>query len=245
MIFKIFLLLPITLSFTFSQQNKSFTISENSQGGFNINNSEGKILFEYTKENADSLSLETLRFVFSEFKYFRESLKNQTDSIKEIKKSNTHSGSVWEDVLNYLPILVPILALWLAILQYRMNKFKSKYSLYDQKFKVYENTDEFIKKLLSGWIEISDCTGFDRKVRIAKFINTDKINRLLNEILAKGYKIAELNSEIKLFYNSFPEPDKFIERKKLIEEKLNLMMESRKYRDNLDEIFMDTLRIEN
>ncbi|MEO8231219.1 MAG: hypothetical protein ABI638_02980, partial [Ignavibacteriota bacterium] len=74
MVLKIFFLLAITLSFTFSQQNKIFTISENSQGGFNVNNSAGEMLLEFTKKNTDSLNLKTLTFIFSELKYYRDGL---------------------------------------------------------------------------------------------------------------------------------------------------------------------------
>ena len=245
MILKIFLLLAITLSFTFSQQDNYFTITENFQGGFNVNNSAGKMLLEFTKRNTDSLNLKALGFIFSELKYFRMSLNNQVDSIKETKKINTDSRSIWRETLNYLPILIPVLTLWVAFLQIRLSKFNSKYQMFDQKFNVYENTDEFIKKLLSGEVEISDCTEFDKKVRIAKFIYSDKINILLNKILERGFKIAELKANIKLFNNNDADPDGFNKNLKLIKQKSDIMMESREYRDNLDEIFKDKLKIKN
>ncbi|MEO8233587.1 MAG: hypothetical protein ABI638_15005, partial [Ignavibacteriota bacterium] len=80
---------------------------------------------------------------------------------------------------------------------------------------------------------------------IAKFIYNDKINGLLDEILTRGFKIAGLNSNIKLFNDHDSDSDEYKERKKLMKEKSELIKSSIELRNNLDEIFMGPLKIKN
>jgi len=235
MITKILFICFLIISITFSRQNTSFTISEKTQTRININNYKEKIFLKFIKNNTDRLSFE-----ISEIYDFEKPLNNKVNSIKEI--NGTDTGLSVKDIFSYLS---GFLLLWISWLQYKFNKFMSRFNLYDKKFNVYKDTNEFLKKLLFGSVEISDCIDFVNKVSVAKFIFNDKVNNLLNEILEKGYKIASINNDLKTYNSIEPDSREFMIRKQKMQEKSALIIDSIKFRDNLDEIFKDTLKISN
>jgi hypothetical protein len=63
---KLILIITVVYSLSIFAQNekRTVTIDKNNQGGFNIYNSKGELVTEYSKRNTDSLSLETLNNIF-------------------------------------------------------------------------------------------------------------------------------------------------------------------------------------
>ena len=62
---KLFPLFIIFTSMLFAQQDKTFQISKNDQGGYNIYSNTDSLLYEFTSLNTDSSTLETLDMIFS------------------------------------------------------------------------------------------------------------------------------------------------------------------------------------
>lgn len=67
---KILIILALFTSLSYPQQiDKQLLINKNNQGGFNFYSNSGELLYEYSKENADSSALATLEKIYNTAKF--------------------------------------------------------------------------------------------------------------------------------------------------------------------------------
>lgn len=128
--------IAVILSFSVLAQNekRTVTIDRNNQGGFNIHSNSGELLNEYTKNNCDSTTLETLNDIFFE----GDSLK---DKITKVEIVNLPEKSILES-----PIVTVVIGVFFGwLFSFLSQKFLNK-----QQFKLQQKKDwlnEFIKSV--------------------------------------------------------------------------------------------------
>lgn len=187
-------LLVIFSSTLFAQSNRTFSIDKNNQSGYNIYNSSGELLYEFTKLNTDSATLKNLDQVFSKATLD----KNGKQPIAVINLQE--KGFDW---VNLLIAVVGILGTLSAGLLTNRQNNKNQFEHYKRTFK-----DEEIDK----WI-------LELKNNISSFISlVNQLDTSINELHIK------LNSRKNLSLDDAKKIVDFVHSMELIELNSNILL---------------------
>ena len=161
------------------------------------------------------------------------------ENITSILKEN------FEWVLGIFVSLVTILGSWIGILQYKLNKVAFRRESFDKNFKYYSMCEDFIFKILYGWITIEECTEFQKSMKEVEYLFNDKVNGFIDKILAISYQLAQLNENIKVYQGneSILTNVNKDERKKLMREKTELLKKVEPSREELKTVFSKYLKV--
>lgn len=191
----LFIMVPI---FLFSQAEnhkaKTFYIDKNNQGGFNIYNSEGELVYGYTKRNTDSLSLQTLDEIFFE----ADSLN---DKLTKVEIVNIPQNSLYDKYAPYLSVLIGVFFGWLFSYFSQKKLIREQFKLQQQKewlAQFIETTANFSSALNAFESVLSTILRKDSPKEVKeKFIHSTEYTTFQQNTFQKSYIIMEfLDTEI-------------------------------------------------
>ncbi|MEW6143605.1 MAG: hypothetical protein AB1598_01160 [Thermodesulfobacteriota bacterium] len=117
-------------------------------------------------------------------------------------------------------VLVPIIAIltaYIAYQQYRTNKNRLRFELYDKRFEIYLSIKTFISYIVSkADVDIDRAFQFLRETREAEFLFDKEILEYTDEMYKKALKIHAIVAS----YESLPTGDR---RTELVNEQLSLV----------------------
>ena len=118
-----------SLSVLAHNDKRTVTIDKNNEGGFNIYNNSGELIYEYTEQNADSSTLKTLNDIFIEAELVN-------DKLAKVEIVNIPQDSFWNKYAPYFSVLVGVFFGWLF-------SHYSQRKLIREQFKLQQKKDWF------------------------------------------------------------------------------------------------------
>lgn len=114
----------------------------------------------------------------------------------------------------FLTPLIAILAIYIAFKQYRIQRYKLRFDLYDRRFKIFERIKEFISKIgPKNRMESKEIGIFYTSIIEYRFLFDQDVNDFIDELVEKVEEFDIVCTDIVSYQKDTPEREKLEEQR--------------------------------
>ncbi|MBS4033020.1 MAG: hypothetical protein KGZ85_01030 [Ignavibacterium sp.] len=128
-----------------------------------------------------------------------------------------------EILIGILGLIVAFLTWRLSHLQNKMNEKEMKQKDFDRNFAAYQKLEKYIHKIVSGRLKLNDTKLFDEEIKDFQFVFSKEVNDFTQKVKSFGINLALLNEKISMLSDTELTQNEFIERKRYMSEKSELI----------------------
>ena len=128
-----------------------------------------------------------------------------------------------EILIGILGLIVAFLTWRLSHLQNKMNEKEMKQKDFDRNFAAYQKLEKYIHKIVSGRLKLNDTKLFDEEIKDFQFVFSKEVNDFTHKVKSFGINLALLNEKISMLSDIELTQNEFIERKRYMSEKSELI----------------------
>lgn len=149
-------------------------------------------------------------------------------------------------IIGILTLIVGIAGVVIMYQQKKISKKQLKLNSFEKVFNIYSLSQDFVVKIVLGWVTIEECADYFKKMDEANYLLTNDLNELISRIHSSGLELAHLNSSIKVYENNLNHLSEAnrIERKEYMSKKSELLKTIPALREELRKQFEDVLSMQ-
>lgn len=151
-----------------------------------------------------------------------------------------------EITIGIMALLIGGFGVLIMIQQKKLSDKQLKLSRFDKYFKIYNLSEDFIFKMLMGWVTSEECADYFKQMKEAEYLLDSELNDFITKIHSAGLELAGLNNNIKAYegnMENFSEQNR-LERKKFMSKKSEILKSTPSLRDELKMRFDEILKVD-
>ena len=104
-----------------------------------------------------------------------------------------------EIIIGVATLIIATFGIWIMIQQKKLSDKQLKLSHFDKYYKLFSVSEDFIVKILMGWVTVEECTEYFKQMNEAEYLFSPELDEFITKIHSYGLELAELKSNIEVY----------------------------------------------